>query len=180
MPEVISTVGILVGYAALQAVARGGTAISPEADTVRNAATALVRSAEVSRALFGMKAEAISGLRRLAMEHRQPGWDGEDAAAVSSVALLTAESFIRALPDGIPMPEFAAEPDGSISLDWIQSRQRLFTLTVGHTSRLAYAWIDGTDRGHAVALFDGASAPPRILEGIKSVLRPGYASLRAA
>ncbi len=180
MLEIISTVGFVVGYPALQTLARGGTAISPEADTVRNAAIELVQAVELSQALFGVKAEAISSLRKLAMEHGQPGWDGGDAAVLSPVALFTAESFVRALPDGIPMPELAAEPDGSISLDWIQSRQRLFTLTVGNTSRLAYAWVDGTDRGHAVALFDGASAPPRIVEGIKSILSPAYASLRAA
>jgi hypothetical protein len=180
MPEVISTVGFVLGYAALQTLARGGSAISPEAETVRNAATAHVESAELSRALFGAKAEALSAVRKLAAEHGQPGWDGDDAAAVSPLAILTAETFIRALPDGIPMPEFAPEPDGSISLDWIQSRRRLFTLTAGNTNRLAYAWLDGTDRGHAVAFFDGAAPPQRIVEGIKSILGQGYASLRAA
>jgi len=51
----------MVGYAALQTVARGGTSNSQEADTVRNVASAQFIPRKWSRALFGVKAEAISG-----------------------------------------------------------------------------------------------------------------------
>jgi hypothetical protein len=77
---------------------------------------------------------------------------------------------VRALPDGIPLPEFAPEPDGSISLDWILSRNRLFSVSIGHSSRLAFAWLDGADNGHGVARFDGQNVPPRVLEGIKCII----------
>ena len=98
-------------------------------------------------------------------------------AGLDRLAALSAANFIRALPDGIALPEFAPEPDGSISLDWIQSRNRLFTLSVGSTNRLAYAWVDGTDKGHAVARFDGEHVPPRILEGIRGITNRGNAAL---
>lgn len=94
--------------------------------------------------------------------------------------MLKAEAFLRALPDGLPMPEFASEPDGSISLDWIQSRTRVLSLSVGRGDRLAYAWIDGADRGHGAARFDGSSVPARILEEISALTAHATATLRAA
>ena len=78
------------------------------------------------------------------------------------------------------LPEFAPEPDGSISLDWIQSRARLYSLSIGHSNRLAYAWLDGADKGHGVVHFDGQNVPPRVLDGIKHIVGHGYAGLRAA
>ena len=80
----------------------------------------------------------------------------------------------------MPLPEFAPEPDGAISLDWIRSRHRLFSLSIGSTNRLAYSWLDGAHRGHAVAQFDGTKIPVRILQGIESIMNHGNSSLRAA
>jgi hypothetical protein len=86
------------------------------------------------------------------------------------MALQNAEMFLRALPEDLPTPEFAPEPDGSISLDWIHTRHRLFSLGVGPNDRLAYAWLDGTDKGHGVARFDGLSVPQRVLAGIQFIM----------
>ena len=182
MPEPVSTtVGICwLGYAALSAYARPGSAISSEAEIVSKAATALVESAERSRSLFGQKAIAISELMALANECAEPDWDGDEASAIDPAAVMTAKDFVRAMPNEMPMPEFAPEPDGSVSLDWIHSRNRLFSLSIGRSNRLAYAWLDGADRGHGVARFDGLSIPSRVLEGIQSILNNGNASLRAA
>lgn len=170
----------LSGHLALQALAGGGSAISPEAHALLIAATEVVESAQRSQSLFGEKAAALSQLAELATECAEPGWDGEDAAAIEPVAVLSAERFVRALPDGIPLPEFAPEPDGSISLDWIRSRNRLISLSVGRSIRLAYAWLDGADKGHGVARFDGHNVPPRVLEAIKGIVEQGHAGLRAA
>lgn len=67
------------------------------------------------------------------------------------------------------MPGLAADPDGAVSLDWIVSRPRMFSVSCGPSGRLAYSWLDGTDRGHAVADFDGWTIPQRILHGIRSI-----------
>ena len=139
-----------------------------------------MESAERSQALFGRKADALSRLVALAAECADPGWDGEAAVAIDPVAVLWAERFVRALPDGMPLPEFAPEPDGSISLDWIRSRNRLFSLSIGRSNRLAYAWLDGADKGHGVVTFDSQNVPPRVLEGIKGIVGQGHAGLRAA
>lgn len=170
MPEPVSTLGLLFGgYAAMNTWSRSGSAVSNEAGVVRRAAAALVESAQRSQLWFGAKAAAISQIWGLVTECDEPGWDGDGAQPVDRVAASVAAEFILALPDGVPLPEFAPEPDGSISLDWIQSRKRLFSLSVSATGRLAYAWLDGTDRGHAVARFDGQRIPVRILEGINDI-----------
>src|SRR2546421_1351301 len=116
------------------------------------------------------KSAAISQIRALVTECAESGWDGNGAKPVSQGAASQAIDLIRALPDGIALPEFAPEPDGSISLDWIQSRSRLFSLSAGPSRLLAYAWLDGEDRGHAVAAFDGATVPWGVLEKIRGIM----------
>jgi len=179
MYRIIPIVGIS-GHLALQALAGGGSAMSPEANAVHKAATDVAELAERSVALFGEKANALSRLAELGTECADLGWDGEGAAAVNPIAIHSAKRFVRALPDDMPLPEFAPEPDGSISLDWIQSPNRLFSISVGRGNRLAYAWLDGADKGHGVALFDGRNIPSRVIDEIKNIVGHGHAGLRAA
>jgi hypothetical protein len=179
MHRIVPVIG-LSGHLVLQSLAGGGSAISPEARAVHDAATEVVKSTERSMALFGEKNMALARLAALAQECAEPGWDGAEAVAMSPIALAAAEHFIRALPDDIPLPEFAPEPDGAISLDWIASRTRLYSLSVGYSNRLAYAWLDGADKGHGVARFDGRNVPLRILDDIKYIIGRGDAGLRIA
>jgi len=176
MFEPISALGIQLGFAALYSLARPGSAISPEAQTVQQAVGSVMDSVERSQALFGDKAVAISQLWALANECNEAGWDGESAAAIDRQAVFNALAFIRALPAHVPLPEFAPEPDGAISLDWIKSRTHLFSLSVGASDRLAYAWLDGTDKGHAVARFQEGRVPQRVLDGIDAVASNGNAA----
>jgi len=178
MPEPVSKVRLcLLGYVALSTYATGSSAISVEASAARKAASALIESVERSQALFGEKAAAISQLRALAIECNHENWDGYGATMIDPRAIFNAEAIVRALPIGVPLPEFAPEPDGSVSLDWIQSRTRQFSLSVGRSQRLAYAWLDGTDRGHAVATFDGSTIPPRVIEGILAIVKNGHSAI---
>ena len=137
-------------------------------------------SVERSQALFGGKAAAIAQVWTLVNECSEPGWDGDGAEPVDRFAAFRAADVIRALPPGVPLPEVAPEPDGAISLDWIRSRNNLFSLTVGSGHRLAFAWLDGFDRGHGVARFDGQVVPKRILQGIDEIMRHGTAALGPA
>jgi hypothetical protein len=155
-----------------------GTAVSPEAGAVRKSTIAARQSLEQSIALFGEQSRCISQIREVAAEHSQPDWNGEGADPVSILAVDRAVAFIRALPRGLAMPEVAPDADGSISLDWIDGRSRMLSVSVGVTDRLAFAWIDGTDRGHAVARFDGDRIPWLILDRIGHTI--GHASVRAA
>jgi len=173
---VSTTLGIcLASYTALH-----GSAVSAEAKVVSLAASGIVNSVENSQALFGGKAVAISGLRKLANECARNDWDGNQAEAINPMALLNAENVLRVMPENLPLPEFAIEPDGGISLDWIKSRSCLFSVSVGDSQRLAFAWLDGADQGHGVSLFDGRQLPDRIIEGIKAINNYGNASVRAA
>ncbi len=169
-----------MGYSALNGYARYSSGVSNEAGALMEAAGAVVQAAEDSQSLFGEKAAALSLLQRLAADCADQGWDGADACPIDRTALRNSKDFVRALPDSFPLPECAAEPDGSISLDWIQTSHRIFSLSVGPSSRLAYAWLDGADCGHGVESFDGVSIPPRILFAIKAVIGYEHSRLRAA
>ncbi len=171
---------LLAGYASLRNHSRPNSAVSSEARVVSDGAQEVVRAAERSETLFGEKARVLSSLNLLAAECSNAGWDGGDAQPLNLAALLAAESIIRALPEGIPVPEVAAEPDGEISLDWFRSRHCLFSLSVGTSSQLAYAWLDGANRGHAVASFDGVQLPDRVIQEIQKIMGPVDAALRAA
>jgi hypothetical protein len=80
------------------------------------------------------------------------------------------------------MPENAVDPDGAIALDWIVSRHRMLSLSVaGDSDRIAYAWVDGTNKGHAVDRFDGAAVPLRLLQAILALTDgAGHVAFRAA
>lgn len=159
---------------------RRDSGFSPEAQIVGNVAATIIDYFEQSQALFGKKAGAISLLRALAKECSRENWDGYGATAIDPQAILIAEDFIRALPRRIPLPEFAPEPDGSVSLDWIRSQNHLFSISVNNTGRLAFAWIDGSDKGHGVANFDGGRIPDRILLGIDDIVSYATTPFRVA
>lgn len=181
MLEPFSAIGVQLGLAALYALSRPGSAVSLEAGAVRATAELCIESVERSGALFGTKTAAITHIWGLATEHGVAGWDGDDAMPVSRQAIYRAVALVKSLPDGISMPEVAADPDGSVSLDWIQSRHRFLTLSIGaDNNRLAYAWIDGTDRGHAVSKFEDGATPKRLLQAIMSVTNRADAAVWTA
>jgi hypothetical protein len=169
MPEPILAIGLIAGYSALAPLTRQRSALSPEAGVVRSHARAVAEIVEKSFALFGAKAEAINNLKSLAMECTESDWDGYGAVPVNPAALERAEALLRSLPDDCPLPEFSIEPDGEISFDWLPSRTRSFSLSIGLSDRIAYAWVDGTDRGHAVARAESGKMPTRILNELNRI-----------
>jgi hypothetical protein len=170
----------MLGYAPMQSFSNAATAVSSEAEIVREAASKVIKNSEASQWGFGVKAMAISEIFKVADECEENDWDGDQAMPIKDSFVGKTVAFIRALPDGVPMPEPSPEPDGCISLDWIETRHRLFSLSIGSSGRIAYAWIDGADGGHGVARFDGSTIPPRILQGIQSIVTHGQPTLRAA
>lgn len=180
MSIAVSTLGV-AGFGVLYGLASPGSAVSTAAESIQHGARSVVSALERSQALFGTKARAISDLWKLANECADVGWDGCDAAPINLQAVHNAVAFIRALPGTLSLPEFSAEPDGAVSLDWIVSRNRLFSVSVNAAAsgRLAYAWLDGADRGHAVARFDGRAIPSRILDGIRAITAYGHSSVKS-
>ncbi len=182
MLEPVSALGFQLGVAALYALSRPGSAVSPEARAVQACAVALVDRVERSDALFGSKTAVISELWGLVRSHAELGWDGGEALPADRQAIVRASAFIRALPDDVELPEVGVDPDGAVTLDWMVSRQRMLSISIaGNSDRLAYAWLDGTDRGSAVAKFDHDSVPNRLMQAIRALaVVPAHAALRAA
>ena len=160
----------LDAFAVFSPSPRQTSAISVEAQAISRETVAVIHAIEHSHALFGKKADVISQLNAIAHECSEEGWDGNEANPVDEIARCFAECFIRVLPEDIPLPECAPEPDGSISLDWIRSRTCLFSVSIGRSQRLACAWLDGSNKGHAVEHFDCEKIPQRVLDGIRSIM----------
>src|SRR5665213_2733357 len=118
--------------------------------------------------IFEAKNEAVSRLMELVDEYATSG-----TMAIHPNAISIAKTFLRALPESISLPEFSADPDGSISLDWIESRNRLFSLSAGANQSLSFAWLDGPNKGHGVEYFDGEQIPKRIIDGITAIIKNG-------
>jgi len=81
------------------------------------------------------------------------------------------------MPDDLPLPEFAPEPDGSDFVGLDSVTEPSFLPKRGSTNRLAYAWLDGSDKGHGVARFDGERIPSRVIEGIIGIMNRGNATI---
>lgn len=131
-------------------------------------------------ALFGEKQSVLSKLARMATECGEEDWDGAGAEPLDRAAVGNAANFIRALPDSVPLPELAPEPDGGVSADWQPSRHRMISLSFGPRQRVAVAWLDGTNRGHAVEAFDGVEVSARLLGLIRGIVDDSNALVGAA
>ena len=127
------------------------------------------RHVENSRALFGLKEDALKRLYELAAECAEADWDGYGAEAVSQSAVEHSAYFIRRLPEGLPLPEISVEPDGEIALDWSPTPTQTFSVSIGTANRMACAWVNGTEHGHAVAYSNNGDIPSRILQEIQRI-----------
>lgn len=146
------------------------SAMSDEAQVLERETQALTQAFDRSEALFGAKSVAIEDLRLMAEECKEEDWDGYGASPTDAQALVWAERFVRVLPDEIPLPEIAPEPDGSISLDWARSRSQVFSVSIGAHKRVAYAWLRGTDKSYGVEAFDGVRIPRILIDGIQKIM----------
>ena len=88
-------------YAPCYAFERENNAVSREALTVSENISAARAAREYSQALFGVKDAALSQLAQLAEECREEDWDGSRPLLTNRHLL--AASFIRALPDDLPL-----------------------------------------------------------------------------
>jgi len=169
MPEPILATAVVAGYA-LQPLTQRSSAVSPDARFLAHGASAVLSSAESSIALFGAKGEALSHLATVSAESASDDWDGYGALPVLAEGIEAAAAFIRALPSKLPLPEPSVDPDGEISLEWIDAKDRIFSVSLGKSDRVAYAGIDGTDRWRGTEHFDGQTIPRFLLMGIERVM----------
>lgn len=158
-----------VGNASLLPPAPQHAAVADEAGVIREKALDVSKHIERSWVLFGSKKDALDRLYELAAECAEADWDGYDAEAVSQSAVEHSAYFIRRLPEDLPLPEISVEPDGEIALDWSPTPTQTFSVSVGATDRIACAWVNGTEHGHAVAYSNNGEIPSRILQEIQRI-----------
>lgn len=158
-------------------LARLRNAVSSPAEDVGRKLDAVFASAQRSRVLFGSKSDAISAIWNVALEAGENDWNGEGAFAVHPTAATNAVMFIHTLPASVAMPEISPEPDGGISLDWIESQTRIFSVSIGPNRAIPFAWLDGTSRGYGVVSFDGEDTPNRVLDEISRIRIDGTTAL---
>ena len=101
-------------------------------------------------------------LNSLYDECSMPNWDGYGAKPVYKSIRKTVEKFLDALPPNIEDPEIGADPDGEISLDWCNARNKMFAISIGRKNRIAYAILDGDIRSNGIEIFKG-NLPPIII-----------------
>jgi len=117
------------------------------------------------------KQEAIACVNSITCDCSAPGWDGYKAMPISIESAESAEKFILALPQSIPVPEISPEPDGELSLDWVKTKRSVFSLSMGPNGRMAYAWMDDMGRNCGVGHFDGVTIPDWMLEKISYIVK---------
>ncbi|EQD37450.1 hypothetical protein B1B_16165, partial [mine drainage metagenome] len=165
------------GYVALMDYIRD-SAVSAEADRLSDAADSILR------ARASTSAQSISGRETEAMMRLQAAIDAvfpDDEQVDASVdAALNARHLLRVLPDDFPLPEIGVDPDGAIALDWMPSRTRMLSVSIAGSDRLAYAWMNGSDRGHGVVRFAGSTLPAPLLLQLRSTVAHEHSAIRAA
>lgn len=133
-----------------------------------------------STAVESNRSPLDSELRSLFAECNTPDWDSDGALPVSRRTLSVAMRLVGVLPKSVPLPEVSCAVDGSIVFDWMPTQGRMISVSIHESDRLAFAWLNGTDRGHAVARFNGADIPTIIMSTIQSILEGDNARVLAA
>lgn len=146
------------------------SAFSEEAANLQHELEDINEWTEQPESFYSKKGVVIDAINALAHECSTADWDGNNAKEISVFTICRAINFIRSLPQDFPLPELSPEPDGAISLDWIQSRNHIFSVSIGNNDRLAFAWLDGTNKGHGVCNWNARGIPTDILYGVSKIL----------
>lgn len=115
------------------------------------------------------KHDLNNDLNEAIFEASTEGWDGYGASAVLPGSIYYTRQFLRLLPLTIPLPSFAVDPDGEISIEWDHGRRRIFSVSIGRDGTLNYAGLIGHRSFHGEEPL-AWGIPKRILDGIKSVV----------
>lgn len=85
----------------------------------------------------------IEHLRLVWRYCNQENWDGFGALAVPVECFHMASAVIQSFPPGFPKPDFGAEPDGELTMEWHQSPHRTISISVTKHGLLHYSAIFG-------------------------------------
>ena len=76
------------------------------------------------------------------------GWDGDRAEPISVDVLYCTIRFLNSFPLGIEAPEVGAEPDGSITLEWYRSPNKVISISINPDGWMYYAALIGSSKRH--------------------------------
>lgn len=124
---------------------------------------------------FSTKNQRLYAIRphveELYLEHRENGWDGEQAPALALVTIYRALAMLKDLPSDIPDPEFSVEPDdGSLVLEWWGGYRRIVSIAISREKRFSYIAMNGVDESHGVFLCDNGTVPYHVLQLIRETM----------
>jgi hypothetical protein len=105
----------------------------------------------------------------IAIENREPGWNGFNARPVSQASKIYAQRFVELLPSGLPPAEPMPDPEGEVALCWDLGPSRILTVAFSSEGLLNFAGLlgRGVER-HGVEKFKG-KIPPVILVTIQDL-----------
>ena len=87
-------------------------------------------------------AAILIGLGGLYSRCRDRDWDGYDADPVTEEHIISALKLVKVVIDaGLPMPEFGAEPDGVVVLDWYGANRSVISISVDLSGQLDWASV---------------------------------------
>ena len=101
--------------------------------------------------------EILIGLGGLYSRCRDRDWDGYDADPITEEHIISALKLVKVVIDaGLPMPEFGAEPDGVVVLDWYGANRSVISISVDLSGQLDWASVlpDG-NRFSGTRTFEG-------------------------
>jgi hypothetical protein len=97
---------------------------------------------------------------------------GQAGAEVNQESAEDAEKFLKAFPyNAFSSPEICVDPQEAVSFDWYLAKDRVFSLSFEPGSKLACAWLQGSDSGHFLEAFDGVTIPPKVTECLNRLYR---------
>lgn len=165
-----------LSYEAFAPYLAASNSVSLEGDHVAKAAEDVLQFCQQSESLFGSKDRT---LEHLFLVIEEVTVDSDQELPVPAT-IANAINLLMTLPNDLMMPEIGVDPDGSIAFDWIVSRSRMLSISVSTSDRLAYAWLDGSDRGHAVGRLRNGKIPNELIAIMRSLIPNANFTLRAA
>ncbi len=102
-------------------------------------------------------------LRSVLADCSEPNWNGYGAVAVNNSTLDTATAFLKALPTWVAMPDFAADPDGEVALEWRATNEGLLAVSIAADGTISFIFRYAGDRARDTLKFDGQAVPKEII-----------------
>jgi hypothetical protein len=82
-------------------------------------------------------------LQEIFYEYSVAGWDGYDAQPISEDSFKETIRFLQMLPFAMPIPEVVPEPSGQIALEWYESQDYIFVVSLSGKKLIDYAGLFG-------------------------------------